>query len=226
MKLGRPLARCTSTVTAAARRPSRARLCTKDKLIVDYPPHSGACFCWCGKKNKNAPAKVQMAASYTMQPLNAMPEAVVDRQMTTCDLWHASCLELSSSTFSSGELSGTQDRPENRSGRPGCFRRRVCPDQGPGARLHAVVQRRRRHRLPLPRHLPVAPEAGPARRRRLLAQERLLRRHLGLHASSGSRTPAATPTPRSTCTAATSSGRRRRPGRRRAALPVPGPTWP
>lgn len=32
VKLGRPLARCTSTVTGAASRPSRARLCTKDRL--------------------------------------------------------------------------------------------------------------------------------------------------------------------------------------------------
>src|SRR3990167_1285822 len=33
VKLGKPLARCTSTQTGRACRPNKARLCTKDKLI-------------------------------------------------------------------------------------------------------------------------------------------------------------------------------------------------
>lgn len=38
VKLGRPFARCTSTVTLAASRPSKARLCTKDRLIAFILP--------------------------------------------------------------------------------------------------------------------------------------------------------------------------------------------
>lgn len=38
VKLGNPLARCTSTVTGMAARPVRARLCTKARLIAAFLP--------------------------------------------------------------------------------------------------------------------------------------------------------------------------------------------
>ena len=40
VKLGRPLARCTSTCTGRACSPTKVRLCTKERLMVGSPPHA------------------------------------------------------------------------------------------------------------------------------------------------------------------------------------------
>jgi hypothetical protein len=51
------LARCTSTVTLAASSPSRARLCTKDKLIHNSPKNGAQ---YCGAQDSKAPARCML----------------------------------------------------------------------------------------------------------------------------------------------------------------------
>src|SRR6185312_7863597 len=90
VKLGNPLARCTSTVTAAASSPSRARLCTRARLMR-AAPQLGARAPRRGRRHGTA--TVQAGHSYSY--LNAAWLAWVHRseQARHGRCWHGPCLK-------------------------------------------------------------------------------------------------------------------------------------
>jgi hypothetical protein len=87
MKVGRPLARCTSTVTAAASSPTRARLCTKHRL-TDRSSLSGA---WRLPARKSPIAHRDGANPHARgQTVQRARHAARTRSRATGG-WHASC---------------------------------------------------------------------------------------------------------------------------------------
>ena len=185
VKLGRPLARCTSTVTAWACSASSARLWTTAK---DMDVHHASA----ARPGSNRPAHQIGSRVGALRPIvgrvaRGDVEAGADspnwRSGTLSAYRWRTVIFLAPSNHQSRSLHDETvpvhaRRPARRQrpAQPGADHRR----RGARTRLHHHRQRRHLLRLPLPRHLADQQEAGHPGRRRLRAQERHLPRQLEL----------------------------------------------